>query len=330
MFRQSLLLEEVTFDGVKKIQDTQGKVMVRWQETSATEGALDTILTVEIEGATGHVGVVNCNSRSEVAHLALHSDARDTTVIDQAKEWLNVCLSSHIGQCDNLKFSSEIPHLLIEILSPKFIRLCENQASEYVALSYCWGNPQVLSKPELDEVERGKTFTTNLSRRRQPFPIDDLPTTVRDALYVIHAMGIRYAWIDTLCIVQDKPEGVATMHKVYSNALFTLCACATTRATAKLLDQREAWTRRTEPCRLGGRWLSTPDMSLNELRLRSPLAERAWTLQEERLSPRMLYVSSSRIYWSCARGHEVELKPTYEQKATKVQRPVYAASDRNS
>jgi hypothetical protein len=158
---------------------------------------------------------------------------------------------------------------------------------------------------------------------------------VRDALHIIHAMGIRYAWVDTLCIVQDKlvqdkPEGVATMHKVYSNALFTLCACATTRVTAKLLDQRAAWTQRTEPCRLGGQWLTTPDMSLNELRLRSPLAERAWALQEERLSPRMLYVSSNRVYWSCAKGHEVEMKPTYGHKATPLHRPVYAASDRDT
>jgi hypothetical protein len=78
------------------------------------------------------------------------------------------------------------------------------------------------------------------------------------------------------------------MHKVYSNALFTLCACATRQATENLIDQREAWTKIMEPCRLGGQFLTTTDMSLNELRLRSPLADRAWTLQEERLSPRML------------------------------------------
>ncbi|KAF1840634.1 HET-domain-containing protein [Cucurbitaria berberidis CBS 394.84] len=179
-----------------------------------------------------------------------------------------------------------------------------------------------------------RTGSETLDRRRQPFPISDLPTTVRDALHIIHAIGIRYAWVDTLCIVQDEPKDVATMHKVYSNALFTLCSCATTHATThattKLLDQREAWTQRTEPCRLGGQWLMTSDMSLNELRLRSPLAERAWTLQEERLSPRMLYVSSNRVYWSCAKGQEMELKPICRQKATPTQRPVYAASDHDT
>lgn len=328
VFRQALLLEEVTFDGVKELKDTKGEVVVRWEETTASDGTIGFYLTVQIEDRLERAGVVSCNSKSEIAHLALHSEVRNTTVIEQAKQWLDTCLNNHIGQCDNLRYSSESPRLLIEILSPELIRLREKQPGEYVALSYCWGKPQ--SDIEQEEVERGKTYTTNLDRRRQPFRIEDLPATVRDALYIVRTMGIRYAWIDALCNLQDTGEGVAQMHKVYSNALFTLCSCATTKATAKLLDQRKAWTQRTEPCRLGGQWLTTSDMSLTELRLRSPLAERAWTLQEERLSPRMLYISSSRFYWSCASGHEMELTPTYEQKGIKLQRPVYATSDRKT
>jgi hypothetical protein len=76
-------------------------------------------------------------------------------------------------------------------------------------------------------------------------------------------------------LVDGKPKGVETMHRVYSNALFTLCACATAAATRVLLGQREAWIQKTELCRFGGRWLTTSDMSLNELRLLSPLADRA-------------------------------------------------------
>ncbi|KAF2033873.1 HET-domain-containing protein [Setomelanomma holmii] len=330
VFRQSLILEEVTFDGVWKIHDTREEVFVRWNQTAAAGGTSCVFLTVGIEDAPGLAGVVNCNSHNDIVHLALHPDGRGAVVVEQAKRWLNTCLVSHIGECDNLKFSSENPELLIEILSSDFIRLCENQTGGYVALSYCWGDPKTLTKPELEQVNQGKTVMNNVKDRLDPFAISDLPATVRDALQFFHAMGLRYAWIDYLCIVQDNPKGVATMHKVYSNALFTLCSCATTRATSGLFDQREAWTRRTEPCRLGGQWLTTSDMSVNELRLRSPLAGRAWTLQEERLSPRMLYVSSSRMYWSCAKANEMELKPVYEQKATKVQRPVYATTGRNT
>ena len=331
VFRQALVLEQVTFDQVKDLQHTPGQVVVRWQERGQDSRNSNANLTVEIGGHGALKGVVNCNVRNDIEHLALGRDASNPAVIEQAKQWLNTCLKSHVGQCDNLKFSNEMPDLVVEILSESDIRLCEKQEGEYVALSYCWGNVQNLSKPEQDEVERGKTVKANLARRKDKFSISELPATVRDAIHIIHAMGLRFAWIDTLCIVQDDPTGVATMHKVYSNALFTLCSCATTRATAQLVDSRAAWSLPTEPCRLGGQWLTTPDMSLNELRLRSPLADRAWTLQEERLSPRMLYISSSRVHWSCAQNHEMEMRPVYGNNAkSSTHRPILASSDRDA
>jgi hypothetical protein len=324
VFRQSLVLEEVTFAGFEEIRETKGEVMVRWQESITANSASKFALLVEIKGTPTRAGVVNCSGQKDVEHLALSSDGLGSSVIEQAKGWLQTCRDNHVGQCDNLKWSNENPRLLIEILSSDSIRLCENQVGNYVALSYCWGD-------ETAEIKQGKTFsTTNLDRRRQAFSIDELPTTIRDALKLIYEMGIHYAWIDSLCIPQDTKEGLSTMHKVYSNALFTLCACATWGATEKLIDRREAWTRGTGPCRLGGLWLTTSDMSLNELRLRSPLAYRAWTLQEERLSPRMLYVSSNRIYWSCGKVHEMELKPTSENRRLPQRRPIYAASDRDT
>lgn len=322
VFRQALLLEEVTFDDVEELRKTRGEVVVSWPETAVRSAKSGAHLKIKVEDRPERTGWINCNSKSEIAHLALRTDARDIAVMEQARDWLNMCLDSHVGDCDNLRFSRETPKLLIEIFSPDVIRLCENVDDDYVALSYCWGI-------ETEEVTRGKTIEDNLEERRNPFSTGVLPATVRHALYIVHAMGIRYAWVDSLCINQTTSEGVETMHKVYSNALFTICACATNKATANLLDRREAWTMRTEPCQLGGQWLTTFDMSLNELRLRSPLAARAWTLQEERLSPRMLYVSSSRLYWSCARGCETELSPAYGSTITKVQRPVLTESDRD-
>lgn len=331
VFRQALVLEQVTFDGVNDFQQRLGEVVVRWQESGAAGGTSRVSLNVELNGQAVRRGVIHCSSHDDIGHLELASHV-DAVVIEQIQGWLDTCLKSHIGQCDNLRWSSENPRRLVKILSPTGpLQLCEDQKCEYVALSYCWGDVQKLPRGEHEEVERGKTILANLDQRYQSFPISDLPATVRDALHIIYAIGYRYAWVDTLCIVQDKPEDVSTMHKVYSNALFTLCACATTKATARLLDQREAWIYKTEPCRLGGQWLTTSDMSLNELRFRSPLADRAWTLQEERLSPRMLYVASNRVYWSCAGSHEMEMKPVYVgRKATPLQRPAYAASDRDS
>lgn len=327
LFRQSLILEEVTFEGIKHLGDTTGEVIVHWQEDKTKDSSTNAYLSIRITGEKARAGVVCCSKENDTEHLALRSHGLSTFVVEQARKWLDTCISNHVGECDNLAWNDENPQLLIEILSSETIRLREDHEGRYVALSYCWGDTRTFPRIEKDEVDRGMTLNSNIRQRRDAFPIAELPTTVRDAIAIVRAMGIRFVWIDTLCINQDTKEGVSMMHKVYSNALFTLCACATTRATAKLLDQREAWTHSTEPCRLGGQWLTTTDMSLNELRLRSPLAERAWTLQEERLSPRMLYMSSNRIHWSCCKSSEIEMRPIYGKKDKSLQRPVYAPSD---
>jgi hypothetical protein len=329
VFRQALILEEVTFERVKELSNSTGDVLVSWNDQRSNICASTAYLSVEIAGDDKRPGVVICSKENGREHLALRSHSLSTFVIEQAREWLETCVNDHVGECDNLAWNDEPPQLLIEILSSESIRLRENHEGRYVALSYCWGDTRTFLKVEKDEVDRGMTLNSNLRQRKDPFPIADLPHTVRDAIAIVRALGIRFVWIDTLCINQDTKEGVSMMHKVYSNALFTLCACATTRATSKLLDQREAWTHSTEPCRLGGQWLTTPDMSLNELRLRSPLAERAWTLQEERLSPRMLYVSSNRIHWSCCKSSEMEMRTIYGRKDMSSQRPIYAATDRH-
>lgn len=331
VFRQSLLLEEVTFKRMQRIHETRGKVVVQWQEPASAASKSGAFLKVAVDGAPRRAGVVNLAKRNEVSHLTLHPNALDVSVVDQARQWLKHCVEGHIGDCDNLSYSTQKPRFLIEILSSENIQLREGRnirpypakRVDYVALSYCWGT---LLGAELEVVEQAKTFKTNWEDRLQPFSTRSLPATVRDSIRFIQAMGIRYAWVDALCRRQDTDEDLATMHHVYSNALFTLCACATDKATMPLLEQRDAWSLGTEPCRLGGQYLTTSDMSLNELRLRSPLADRAWTLQEERLSPRILYLSSSRVYWSCAKDSSMELRSVHEFKSYERRRPIYSTS----
>ncbi|KAF3046853.1 hypothetical protein E8E12_002595 [Didymella heteroderae] len=84
-------------------------------------------LQVVIEGTPGLAGVIHLAKRNEVPHPALHPDALDTSVIDQAKQWLKDCANDHVGECDNLSFSADKPRFLIEILSPETIQLREGR-----------------------------------------------------------------------------------------------------------------------------------------------------------------------------------------------------------
>ncbi|KAK4445469.1 heterokaryon incompatibility protein-domain-containing protein, partial [Podospora aff. communis PSN243] len=71
----------------------------------------------------------------------------------------------------------------------------DGELTTYAALSYCWGDSA--------SMEVAKTTQSNLAARLQGFQLDQLPATLRDAIALTQKQGIRYIWIDALCIVQD-------------------------------------------------------------------------------------------------------------------------------
>lgn len=62
------------------------------------------------------------------------------------------------------------------------------------ALSYNWGRS-----------ESCKTKKATYQCRLAGLLVDDLPTTIRDAVLLTRLLGFRYVWIDALCIFQDDP-----------------------------------------------------------------------------------------------------------------------------
>jgi hypothetical protein len=94
------------------------------------------------------------------------------------------------------------------------------KSAPYVCLSYCWGS-------ELDGVVR--TVKANLKGHQTTgIPLATLPQTIQDAATVCTRLGIRYLWIDSLCIVQDDGEDWAReamqMCNVYSHSRLTIAA----------------------------------------------------------------------------------------------------------
>ena len=62
----------------------------------------------------------------------------------------------------------------------------------YITLSYCWGSVPFL-KAEKSSLE-------SLSRQ---IPLSSLPQVFQDLFSVSRVLGVRYVWIDALCIIQD-------------------------------------------------------------------------------------------------------------------------------
>jgi len=84
-------------------------------------------------------------------------------------------------------------------------------ARKDATLSYCWGGASVLS-----------LFEANLVRLMKHVEPEELAPVHRDTIPVARSLGIRYPWIDALCIMQDQTEDwkreAALMGQVYSHA----------------------------------------------------------------------------------------------------------------
>ncbi|KAK8112073.1 heterokaryon incompatibility [Apiospora kogelbergensis] len=94
------------------------------------------------------------------------------------------------------------------------------QQSGYASLSYCWGNAN-------EAACQYKTGKDNLAERLSGFDIMDTTAVVRDAATVCRTIGIRYLWVDAVCIVQDDKDDwereSQKMSFIYQNAAATIC-----------------------------------------------------------------------------------------------------------
>lgn len=229
-------------------------------------------------------------------------------VYKQVRSWADACNQGH-PECGNLNWSNKNPTRLLRIKSTSEVQLVnareDMELLSYTALSYCWGSP------DDEDTQRGRTTADNFDLRHgQPFPITELPATIRDAITLTRGCGLEYIWVDSVCIIQGDMEDWLTeanrMHEVYANAYFTICAVSVESASAGLLHMRQAWKYSIEPCQLASNRISIRSSSFRELIQGSSWSKRAWTLQEEHLSPRIMYWTPQRMYWSCSRCLETE------------------------
>ena len=69
-----------------------------------------------------------------------------------------------------------------------------------------------------------------------------LPATIQDAIIVTRKLGLRYLWVDALCIFQDstsdKDAEIAKMDQIYQNARLTISAASAEKCQDGFLAPR--------------------------------------------------------------------------------------------
>lgn len=239
------------------------------------------------------------------------------------------CVQNHyqcsLSKASNLHIGDDDPELPTRVLeinnieenidtaTAPTVRLFETDGTrgQYCALSHCWGPPD---KRPL------RTVRANLAQHRDEIPFDELPRTFREAILFAQRLGVRYLWIDSLCIVQDDQEDWAkearVMRALYQRALLVIAAAGASDSTGGLFVSDRSELRQIQAPFLvaseeaeeevGHFNISTvprgdfmPDTSI--------LRERGWVYQEWYLARRLFFSMPGGFVWSCAEYNLDEL-----------------------
>jgi hypothetical protein len=216
-----------------------------------------------------------------------------------ARSWIQNCLQDHSQHrlCAK-KTEVRLPTRVLDVEDGVKLYLTNEALGTYATLSYCWGGPQPLT-----------TMKGNLQAHFHGIDFAALPATIQDAITVTRRLGIRYLWIDSLCIIQNSPEDkereIVEMAQIYQNSLVTISAASASSCSVGFLKPRqpfesERWSFQfAHYCPDGtvGHIIASPqgDYDPDD----EPINSRAWTHQERLLSPRVLTYSSWNLLWQC-------------------------------
>ena len=244
-------------------------------------------------------------------------------------KWLRMCETTHHnphplsrGEWRH-QFRSLVSSTYFGVIDVVEKRLCSLpmegcKPAPYVALSYVWGDDKQ-SATSVNKHKELRTTSENVMSRIEHMGLAsdwaEFPRTIRDALKLVEDLGrmrkdqghsggqLRYIWIDSLCIVQDRPRSwnfnAKNMHLIYGNAHFTICAADGPNPDTGLLalspkDKKQPHLE----------WI-TPDVrvmvskSSESVINASEWNRRGWTFQERILSRRCVIFTGARVYFQC-------------------------------
>ncbi|KAF2093672.1 HET-domain-containing protein, partial [Rhizodiscina lignyota] len=175
---------------------------------------------------------------------------------------------------------------------------------DYCVLSYCWGgsaNRLRLSKDNLPHFLNGISW-------------DKIPRTIQDAIVITRELGVRYLWVDALCIIQptekDRSEWIhqsSNMISIYRGAVCTISALEAYNSSQGCFLEQQWRKFPIAPSTImfkkhfprGRSWTLQPPDPLDANYRKCPLNRRGWALQERCISRRILHCTVAGIVWEC-------------------------------
>lgn len=194
----------------------------------------------------------------------------------------------------------------------KHVRLVEltNNAGavpSYVTLSHTWGQMRPLS-----------TNASNIEKHKVGITFDALSPTFKSAVVSTRRLGVRYLWIDSLCIIQgddeesrkDWKEEGGKMHLIYANSVATIALHSAAEDGGKVPYRTIDFDRGEDKAEIHARLLpNRPDLlesiaeaprgpTKTEIAPNSEWNEislRGWCHQERALSRRVFHITDAEL-----------------------------------
>ncbi|KAI0136526.1 heterokaryon incompatibility protein-domain-containing protein [Xylariales sp. AK1849] len=227
----------------------------------------------------------------------LGQKVQDKAAMHQLKTWLHTCEETHpVSEFRYLK-SKMTAIRVIDVEKACVVKL--EHPVRYACLSYVWGGAkQTLYAADTKDLfeEPGGLIGANTV----------LPQTIADAMEVTKSIGLRYLWVDALCILQDSIDDKATiiadMGAIYHNA--TLCIVASTNSNPSGGLPGVVNPRKTKQIleTVQGLELAAafhdPRKRLSDVDA-STWNSRGWTYQEQQLPRRSVYFTESEMCFIC-------------------------------
>jgi len=233
---------------------------------------------------------------SEKASNTRGSSTESEQSIQQAKDWLQACNNSpeHAecafmarNQTSRGQPSGEslfVPTRLLDVgtIDQPEIRLVADTKQEgvqgpYTTLSHMWGIPMG---------DRFQLTNENYSQFCQRIDITDpkLTLTFRHGMEVTRRIGVRYLWIDSICINQgddaDFVRESTKMEEIYRNSYCNIAAVDSENGSQGLFRSRSPEDLPPDIVKFDGRSYTflRPDLWDQQV-LSGPLYSRGWVLQ---------------------------------------------------
>lgn len=219
------------------------------------------------------------------------------------RAWLRTCDNTKTHSC-HPALEGTLPTRVLDVGtagSPNVLRLhCSSrkERGRYIALSHRWGPYGMFS-----------TIKENLAAFLKSIEFDELPKTFQDAVFVTRQLGIRFLWIDSLCIVQDDREDWEKQSKLMEDVFQSAyCTIAATKGSFDgFLTPRRSRKVVAMKSNLGGSYYicETIDDFHSDVE-EGELNKRGWVLQERVLSHRTIHFTATQLYWECGNGVQCE------------------------